>query len=75
MATPSKKHHFVPRSILKNFSISKNGSQVYVFDKHNERSYPSSLMDAGSENKFNTAEIGPDILNLSLIHTTVNWLL
>src|SRR5438067_2268665 len=67
MPAESKKHHFVPRSILKNFTLTKGGNQVYVSDKTTGRAYVSSVMDAGSENKFNTAELGEAISNFEPI--------
>jgi hypothetical protein len=54
----SKKHHYVPRGLLKNFAFGKKHSQVYVFDKVRQASYPSSIDDAGSENHFNTITLG-----------------
>ena len=67
MPAESKKHHFVPRSILKNFTLTQGGNQVYVYDKSTGRAYVSSLVDAGSENKFNTAELGEASLNFEAI--------
>jgi hypothetical protein len=55
--TQSKKHHYVPQSVLTRFSIGGAGKQVYVFDKANGRSWPSAILDAGSENHFNTVEV------------------
>lgn len=53
----SKKHHYVPRSLLKNFSVNRSGQQVCVFDKKRESSYITCVNDAGSENHFNTVTI------------------
>jgi hypothetical protein len=50
--TESKKHHYVPQSLLRNFKYDKN--KIFVFDKKRKVSYPSSIIDAGSENHFNT---------------------
>lgn len=60
----SKKHHYVPQSILRNFSIDNNEGQIYVFDKKSENSFRSSIQDAGSENYFNTVETPFGKLNL-----------
>lgn len=57
MATDAKKHHYNPQSVLARFSIAGGGRQVYVFDKSDDRSWPSAIRDAGSENQFNTVEI------------------
>lgn len=59
----SKKHHYVPRSVLKNFAAGRKHTQVYVFDKVRQSAYQSSLMDAGSENHFNTLVIGGKTIN------------
>lgn len=53
----SKKHHYVPRSLMKNFSVNGKCRQVCVFDKKKESSYLTSVNDAGSENHFNTIRI------------------
>jgi len=53
MAKPSKKHHFVPRSLLNRFSVDGAGDQIWVFDKSSGKSFPTSLMNAGSQNDFN----------------------
>jgi len=57
MSDSSKKHHYVPQSILKRFSTDGAQKQLYVFDKARKASFPSSIRDAGSENHFNTLEI------------------
>jgi hypothetical protein len=57
MSDSSKKHHYVPQSILKRFSTDGAQKQLYVFDKGRKTSFPSSIRDAGSENHFNTLEV------------------
>ena len=57
MGEDSKKHHYVPQSILRRFSSGAAQTQLYVFDKLNNRSFPSSIRNAGSENYFNTVEV------------------
>lgn len=51
MNNEPKRHHFVPRLILKNFCYGKK-KNLYVLDKKTERVFPSSLRDAASENYF-----------------------
>src|SRR4051794_11692947 len=53
----AKKHHYVPRSILRRFSPDPARGQLYVFDKAKGRSFVSSIEGAGSENHSNTVEI------------------
>ncbi len=57
MSTKSKKHHYVPQFLLRNFSLDGVGKCIFVFDKKHDRTYKSSIADAGSENHFNTVDI------------------
>lgn len=57
------KHHFVPRSLLKFFCPPDNTGFIYVYDKRLGRSFPASLMNAGSENAFNTIEGDDGVIN------------
>lgn len=57
MSTASKKHHYVPQFLLRNFSLDGAEKRIFVFDKRTDRSYPSSILDAGFENQFNTLDI------------------
>lgn len=57
MNRPSKKHHFVPQAQLRNFASGEERRSIYVFDKKTGRSYPSSILNAGSENDFNTVTL------------------
>jgi hypothetical protein len=59
--TESKKHHYVPQSLLSNFKYDKN--KIFVFDKKRGISFPSSIIDAGSENHFNTVVRNGERLN------------
>ena len=63
MSTESKKHHFVPQSILKNFAKVDNPKGIYVYDKKNGKYFSSSIVDAGSENYFNTIRTDNGNLN------------
>jgi Protein of unknown function (DUF4238) len=57
MEAMSKKHHYVPQSILKNFASGRKRNQICVFDKLRQAAYKSSIGDAGAENYFNTVTI------------------
>lgn len=57
------KHHFVPRSLLRYFRPPGDQDFIYVFDKHTGRGFRTSLMNAGSENGFNTLEEDDGIVN------------
>jgi len=63
MANESRKHHYVPQSLLRNFSINNERRQVFVFDKLSGRVFPSSIGDAGSERDFNRANLDGVDLN------------
>ena len=57
-----KKHHYVPRFLLKNFAESEK-KIVFVLDKTTGKIYKSSLLDTGSENYFyeyNGADMATD---------------
>jgi hypothetical protein len=56
-AKPSKKHHFVPQSQLRHFASDTDRKSIWVYDKARDRSWISSMLNAGSENDFNTVEL------------------
>lgn len=58
MNRPSKKHHFVPQAQLRNFSADAERRFLYVLDKQTDRSFRTSILNAGSENDFNTVSLG-----------------
>lgn len=51
---PPKKHHYVTQAQLRLFARDDDHKQVHVFDKTTGRSFTSSILNAGSENDFNT---------------------
>jgi len=57
MSRPSKKHHFVPQAQLRNFSADAKQRFLYVLDKQTDRSFRTSVLNAGSENDFNTVSL------------------
>ena len=63
MSKESKKHHFNPRHILRNFRLDDK-SPLYVFDKMEERSFTSSPDHAGHEKHFNSVLVGDQRVNL-----------
>ena len=66
----SKKHHFIPQCQLKYFASNSKRSKVFVFDKKDEKSYTSSIKNAGSENHFNTIKIQGKEVNFE---TLFDW--
>lgn len=58
MSRPSKKHHFVPQAQLRNFSADAERRFLYVLDKQTDRSFRTSILNAGSENDFNAVSLG-----------------
>lgn len=65
--TESKKHHYVTKAQLRHFAHDAARSKLFVFDKSNSRSYPSTVKNAGSENQFNTIVEGEQRLNFERI--------
>lgn len=53
----SKKHHYVPRGLLKNFAFGRKHNQICVFDKVRQSAFETNITEAGSENYFNTIEV------------------
>ncbi|MER8562447.1 DUF4238 domain-containing protein [Mesorhizobium sp. M0578] len=51
---PSRKHHYVTQAQLRHFARDEGRTQIYVFDKTTGKNFTSSILDAGSENDFNT---------------------
>jgi hypothetical protein len=58
MSRPSRKHHFVPQAQLRNFAADPDRRSIYVFAKRSDRSFLTSIANAGSENDFNTVSLG-----------------
>ncbi|MER9337214.1 DUF4238 domain-containing protein [Mesorhizobium sp. M0293] len=58
MSRPSKKHHFVPQAQLRHFAADPERRSIYVFAKRSDRSFLTSIANAGSENDFNTVILG-----------------
>jgi hypothetical protein len=59
----SKKHHFIPRSVLRRFSQIDAPGTVFVYDKQRDTNYSLSITDAGMENGFNTVVVGGERIN------------
>ncbi|MCK1595039.1 DUF4238 domain-containing protein [Bradyrhizobium sp. 164] len=58
MAHSSKKHHFVPQAQLRHFAADADGQYLFALDKRTDRSFRASILNAGSENDFNTVNLG-----------------
>lgn len=71
----SRKHHFVPRSLLRYFRPPGDEEFLYVFNKHNGRVFRASLMNAGSQNGFNTLVEGDESINFECDFDEVDALL
>lgn len=72
MQHESKKHHYVPQSLLRFFSVDNAGKQIYVYDKSRDMVFPSSIKDAGSENDFNKLETEAGVWNFEPIFSEVD---
>lgn len=71
----SRKHHFVPRSLLRYFRPPGDDEFLYAFNKHSGQVFRTSLMNAGSENGFNTFEAGDETINFESDFDEVDGLL
>lgn len=56
-AKPPKKLHFVPQAQLRHFAQDDDQRSISVFDKRTDRAWVSSILNAGSENDFNTVDL------------------
>lgn len=63
MAAEAKKHHYVPQSVLRSFSMRGERRSVFVFDKHTQRCFPLPIRDAAAERHFYTVTVGSETLN------------
>ena len=66
----SKKHHFVPQSLLKNF-YGRDG-QIFVFDKVQQKSFPTSSENVGHENYFNSIEVDGEKVNFENFYQQID---
>lgn len=53
-ANESNFHHFVPKSVLRRFTVDGAGKQIWVLDKKTGRSFYSGLKKTGSGQGYNT---------------------
>ncbi|MBU1194076.1 MAG: DUF4238 domain-containing protein [Proteobacteria bacterium] len=69
LTTDVKKQHTVPRFLLNNFGAGKNKrkKKLFTFDKHNDRVYQQSVLDATTRNSFYNVENHPERLSLEPI--------
>lgn len=73
MQNESKKHHFVPQSLLKYFSADSSRKQIYVFDKSCGKSSLKSIKKyAGLEHDFNKLETEDGVRNFEHIFQDVD---
>ncbi|MEJ1966523.1 MAG: DUF4238 domain-containing protein [Gammaproteobacteria bacterium] len=75
MNRPSRNHHFVPRSLLKRFSIDGLGKQIHVYEKRTGRTFAPAIENAGSENDFNTLELPDGMWNFEPLFDEIDQVL
>ncbi len=68
----SKKHHYVTQAQLRHFTHDSARTKLFVYDKSNGKSYPSTVKNSGSENHFNTIIEGGERLNFEAMFDTVD---
>lgn len=63
--TVPRKHHYVPRSLLRQFAVPSNRKmkQVYEYDKEKRNIFLSSVDNAGAERDFYSVDIGTSQVN------------
>ena len=71
-AKPSRKHHYVPQAQLRHFASDADRRSIWVFDKGLDRSWISSLLNAGSANDFNTVELSAGKWNFEYLFQDVD---
>lgn len=69
---PAKKHHFVPQAQLRHFAQDAERRSIWVFDKTSGRSWISSILNAASENDFNTVALDTGKWNFEALFSGVD---
>lgn len=72
MGAKSKKHHYVPQSLLNRFSVDSENKEIFVFNKHNEKSFRASILNTGSENHYNSLNIDGNKFNLEFLYQEID---
>lgn len=72
MTTEPRKHHYIPQSILRCFSIGGKRRNVFVFDKVKQRCFSLPIPDAGAERDFYRFEINGVDVNLETLFDTLD---
>jgi hypothetical protein len=67
-----KKHHYVTQAQLRHFASDKGRTRLHVFDKTKGATFGSSILNAGSENDFNTIVDGDERLNFEAMFDEVD---
>lgn len=70
MSAGSKKHHYVPRFLLKNFL--DETKRLFVFDKSKGVVFESNADDACHQNNFNAIEIESEKINLEHLYDEID---
>lgn len=72
MNRSSKKHHFVTQAQLRHFAADTEQRFIYGFSKKSDRSFHTSILNAGSENDFNTVSFGDEKWNFEELFQEVD---
>jgi hypothetical protein len=70
-----RKHHFVPRSLLRYFKAPGPDEYMFTFDKRTRTRFRASLMDTGSQNNYNTLDLAGEPVNFENEYDAVDALL
>lgn len=72
MPKPSKKHHYVTQAQLRHFAADAERRFLFVFGKRADRSFRTSILNAGSQNDFNTVSVGDSKWNFESLFQEVD---
>ena len=59
----SKRHHFVPQSILRRFSPRQAPGRVWIHDKRSGATFSTTVLQAGMERGFNVLAVNGKRIN------------
>ncbi len=72
MPQEARKHHYVPRAVLRNFALVPGGDQVFAFDKKTAQQFKVAVGDAAAERDFNRVIIGQREINYEFLFQEID---
>lgn len=71
MKTETKKQHYVPRFLLRNFTTSNKKNQLFVFNKRTGKKFKTSPEQIAHENRFYDFELKNGTVSLESLFTDI----